>query len=146
MGKLVIGNQEYELSTEEYRRFVNRTRKNHEFQVLRSGVVVKSDQIRAIVPDKGDIVTPSGPEKKTVAVTPETARTDKDPTDQGYRVTAERVAETFEASELSKAAFAATIGYSPASLQIALKEGRISQEFSDAFVKKYGEGKEEDFN
>ena len=53
------------------------------------------------------------------------------------RLTGEQVTAIIEKSGLNQVAFAATVGYSPATVRMAVKEGRVSKEFSDAVMMKY---------
>jgi hypothetical protein len=143
MAKMLIGGQEIQLTDSEFRRMKTKASR-HEFglELLQSGAIVNLNLVTAILPEGRDITQMEivGQDASEAFGFAETFG--QMPVDDGTdttdgRLTGEQVAAIIEKSGLNQVAFAATVGYSPATVRMAVKEGRVSKEFSAAVMMKY---------
>jgi len=145
MAKMLIGGQEITLTDKELIR-MRKKASRHEFgfEQLESGIIVNLNEVTAIIPESWDIanapiVQHGAPYDAEIVETfgemPVHGETQDD--EPGFRVSGPQVEMLIEKTGLNKAAFAATVGFSPATVHMAIKEGRVSQEFSDAIKAKY---------
>ena len=139
MAHIVAGNQKIEITEDEYRRWHNRASRGGDpsMLALKSGIIVFKSNIDAIIPTEEpykvdtEIVVPAEPEPEPEPIPePEEPKTDM--------ITKKELKTILDNSGLSQQAFAASLGYSVATLRMALKEGKITHPFSDAVKKKYG--------
>jgi len=140
MAKLItVKGIEVDLTDEEYVRFRNKAKKTggEGFQELANGTIIKVDQIAAIIPDRSDFVK----EVMAVEVVPEVPVKEPEATGKNSNtiLTVDQMNQIIEGSELNQSAFAASVGYSSATLRMTKKEGKLTQPFSDAIMKKYGD-------
>lgn len=146
-GKIVlIGGAESYLSEAEYLRFKRMADKSGKFQTLASGVIINRDQIAAVYPGDmakiqaiedmapPEIVEPGASD----AAEFEQSELEAGETPETSRITGADIERIMEDTDISQAAFAASIGYSSASVRMAVKEGKVSAPMAEAILKKYG--------
>jgi hypothetical protein len=143
MAKMLIGGQEIPITDSEFRRMKTKASR-HEFglELLVSGAIVNLNQITAILPEGRDIAMSEIVDHGANDGLEMADAFGGMPVDDGTdttdgRLTGEQITDIIEKSGLNPVAFAATVGYSPATVRMAVKEGRVSKEFSDAVMTKY---------
>jgi hypothetical protein len=133
MAKIImVGGVQYDLSDTDSRRLENMVRKNGmNFRALDSGIMINVDNIAIIEPTPVEEIDEGimGEEPEPVEEIP----TEPEPP----RLHVGQLKSILANSKLPQADFAKSIGYAEGTLRLALKEGRISQAFSDAVVEKY---------
>ena len=143
MAKMLIGGQELPLTDSEFRRMKTKaSRHEYGLEMLQSGVIVNLNLVTAILPEGrdiaiGEIVEPGANDSLEFAGSFGHMPVDDGTDTTDGRLTGEQIAAIIEKSGLNQVAFAATVGYSPATVRMAIKEGRVSKEFSDAVMMKY---------
>jgi DNA-binding transcriptional regulator YiaG len=132
MAKLImVGGVQYNLSDTDSRRLENMVRKNGmNFRALDSGIMINVDNIAIIEPTPVEEI-----EEEIMEEEPEPIEEVPEP--EPPRLHVGQLKSILDNSQLSQADFAKSIGYAEGTLRLALKEGRISQAFSDAVVEKY---------
>lgn len=141
-GKIVlIGGAESALTDAEYQRFRRMGEKSGMYQILESGVIINREQIAAVFPgdmDKIQATNDMAPPEIVQSEANGEAGFEPDQVEYaGELLTGEDIERIVTASGLTQAAFAATVGYSPASIRMAIKENRASRDLSAAILKKY---------
>jgi len=122
MPKMTVGGVVIDISDDDYRRFERAVQGNPIFRRLADGRIVNINHIKLVEGNVAKPVKPAEPEPPKVE-----------------KISSDKLRALIDKSGLSMRQFAESVGYSPATIIMALKKGVISEPLSDAVMEKYGE-------
>ena len=148
----ISGFGEIEISSDKYRRLKKMAERTPEFYGLNNGIVIGLRHLAAVFPGAADledlgptpavIQTPVKPEGADGGV--EGAENTGEGSGDVVKITPQQIKNVMEEHNLSVNALAKEVGYSTATVRMAVKGDRISDDFSAAMMNKYFNPKEDE--